>query len=107
MPFERAADSFGWGNLIQFVHHLPPTSAVYRVKYPEASNFGSELKRNAILADLFDLINGFYYSFTKAYGGKGKKPTPYERPWVSDGAQHIGSDPIPISEFNKWYYGGD
>lgn len=107
MPFDRAAYSFGWGNLLAFVHHLPPTSAVYREKYGDASDFASDLKQNMILADVFDAVQFLSYSFAKAHGGKGKKPKPYPRPWTDDGAQHIGSKPIPISEFNDWYYGGD
>ena len=108
MPFECAAASFGWANLLTFVHHLPPTSAVYREYYGDASEFSSDLKQNAILADVFDAIQALTYTYAKAHGGKGKKPKPYPRPWrVDDGAQHIGSNPIPISEFNDWYYGGD
>lgn len=107
MTFECAALSFGWGNLVDFVHHLPPTSAVYREKYGDASNFSSELMHSAILADIYDAIAAFNYTFAKAHGGKGRKPKPYKRPWTDDGVQRIGKDPIPISEFNKWYYGGE
>lgn len=107
MPFEFAARSFGWGNLVSFVRHLPSDSAVYRSEYPDAMRFASDLKQSAILADIFDAIAAFNYTFAKAHGGKGHKPKPYKRPWVSDDAQHIGSEPIPISEFNKWYYGGE
>ena len=107
MPFERAASSFGWANLVTFVHHLPPTSAVYREMYGDASEFASELKQNMILADIFDAVQFFNYNYAKSHGGKGRKPKPYPRPFADDGAQRIGSDPIPISEFNDWYYGGD
>lgn len=108
MPFDRAARSFGWGNLLAFVHHLPPTSAVYREKYGEPAAFASELKRNMILADIFDVLQTFDYHYIKTTGGKARKPKPYTRPWaVDDGTEHIGSDPIPISEFKDWYYGGD
>lgn len=107
MPFGCAVDSFGWGALIDFVRHLPPESAVYRAKYSDASRFASNLQRNAILADLYDEIAAFYYSFAKVHGGKGNKPDPYPRPWVSGNAQKIGSEPIPIEEFNRWYYGGE
>ena len=107
MPFGCAVDSFGWGNLITFVRHLPPTSAVYREKYPDAYEYASDLKQSAILADLFDAVNGLSYMFAKAHGGKPKKPEPYPRPWANNDVQKIGSEPIPISEFNRWYYGGD
>lgn len=57
-----------------------------------------------ILADIFDAIRMFNYSFAK-HGEK--EPRPYTRPWAKDNAQRIGRDAIPISEFNDWYYGGD
>ena len=60
-----------------------------------------------MLADAIDGISLLVYTVAKAYGGKGKKPSKYPRPWDVDNAEHIGSDPIPISEFNEWYYGGD
>ena len=106
MPFDRAAYSFGWGNLVVFVHHLPPSSALYRAMYGEASDFSSALKQSAILADLFDAVSALNFNFAKTHGGKGRKPKPYPRPWANDNVQKIGSDPIPISEFNEWYYGG-
>ena len=75
--------------------------------YPDAFEFASDLKRNAILADIFDAVTLFTYTFARAHGSKGRKPEPYPRPWASGYAQKIGSDPIPISEFDRWYYGGD
>lgn len=108
MTFEQAADSFGWGELINFSRHLPDTSATYRAMHDDAYRFASDLKENAILADIYDAIASFAFMYAKAHGGKGKRPQPYQRPWSSDAdEQRIGADPIPISEFNKWYYGGD
>lgn len=107
MTFEQAADSFGWGELVNFSNHLPIDSATCRALKPEESKFASDLQRNAILADLFDAVSAFSAMFAKAHGGKGELPKPYPRPWTKSGAQKIGSKPIPISEFNKWYYGGE
>ena len=107
MTFEQAAVSFGWGELINFSNHLPIDSATYRALKPDESKFSTDLQRSAILADIFDVVSGFAYAFSKAYGGKGRKPKQYPRPWANESAQKIGSKPIPISEFDAWYYGGD
>ena len=107
MTFEQAAFSFGWGELINFSNHLPIDSATHRALKPDESKFSTDLQHSAILADIFDVVSGFAYAFSKAYGGKGQKPKQYPRPWANESAQKIGSKPIPISEFDAWYYGGD
>ena len=107
MTFEQAADAFGWGELFNFFHHLPDTSATYRALHKDAYRFASGLQESAILADIYDAIAGLAYMFNRTHGGKAKRPKPYKRPWVDSEEQRIGSDPIPISEFNSWYYGGE
>lgn len=107
MTFEQAAFSFGWGELINFSYHLPYDSATYRALKLDEYRFASGLQSNAILADVYDAIAALAHMFAKVHGGKGAKPEPYPRPWTSGNAQKIGSDPIPISEFNQWYYGGE
>lgn len=108
MTMEQAARSFGWGNLRDFAANLPQTSATFRALHPEFDRFASDAGRSAILADIFDAINALGYMFAKAHGAKGAKPPePYPRPGAQDKGERIGSDPIPISEFNDWYYGGE
>lgn len=63
----------------------------------------SNIKQSMILADIFDAIRMFNYSFAK----RGEQPKPYKRPWATSSAQRIGSDAIPIADFDEWYYGGD
>lgn len=106
MPFEQAAYSFGWGNLRDFANNLPSTSATYRALSKDTADFGNPIRQTAVLADIYDLIAAFSFMFAKAHGGKGQKPKPYPRPGVED-EDKIGSEPIPIKDFNEWYYGGD
>lgn len=107
MTFERAVESFGWGEVINFSRNLPIGSMTVRSKNKEIIEFASDLKRNAILADLYDLVSAFLYTFARAHGSKSGRPKPYKRPWLSPDEQHIGKGAIPISEFNEWYYGGE
>ena len=105
MTFEQAAVSFGWGELVNFSNHLPIESATMRAMKPEEYKFSTGLQRNAILADIFDAVAYFMFMFGKK---SNKRPKPYPRPWAKGGeVKKIGSDPIPIAEFDKWYYGGD
>ena len=104
---EQAAALFGWGALVDFSRHLPFDCATNRARNKELLDFASDLKRNAILADVVDALTGLAYMLSKISGGKPKKPGPYPRPWKTGNTQVIGSNPIPISEFDAWYYGGD
>ena len=106
LTFEQAAYSLGWGNLRDFANNLPLTSATYRALHRESVEFGNPIRQSAMLADIYDLVSNFSFMFAKAHGGKGQRPKPYPRPG-SDNGESIGSDPIPISEFNEWYYGGE
>lgn len=107
MSFERATQIHGWGELINFADNLPLDSRTVYAKNREVFDFASDLKRNAILADIYDAIAMFLHSFGKVHGSKSPKPKPYKRPWLSESEHHIGRGAIPISEFEKWYYGGE
>lgn len=107
MTFECAVKSYGWGEMLNFSEHLPIESQTVYAKNRELIDFSTDLKRNAILADLYDLVGAFLYTFAHAHGSKSGKPKPYKRPWLAADEQRIGRGAIPISEFNKWYYGGE
>ena len=103
--------AIGWDCVINFVRHLDQTSAVFRAQHPEEFMFASSLKRAAILADIFDAIRAFEYTYVTSHLKKGAAPPPppkrYPRPGVDEGVQRIGKGAIPIAEFEEWYYGGD
>ena len=103
MPLERAAASFGWGELVNFARHLPLDSAVRRAEAGDVYEWATTAKTNAILADLFDAVRLFNATFGKK---NSRPPEPYPRPGGNGGAKRIGSGAMPIAEFNEWYYGG-
>ena len=106
MPFEKAAYSLGWGNLYDFANNLPQESATWRRMHPEESRCTDKAGQFELAASTFDAVMMFAHLFAAAHGYKGKQPKPYPRPWASKG-QKFGSGPIPISEFEQWYYGGE
>ena len=107
MTLEGAAESFGWGELVNFARHLPDGSATFRARHADAWRFSTGLQRSALLADAVDALNMQLYALNRALGGNASKPKPYPRPWDAAGAERIGSGAIPIADFNEWYYGGD
>lgn len=92
--------------LLAFVRHLPPDSALRRAMDPDAAWLTDE-KLALLLARVSDQLAWLHYSFVKANGGKPTKPKPIPRPGVKDTTQVVGHDPIPIADFDSWYYGGD
>jgi len=46
------------------------------------------------------------HNYVNSHGGRGAAPKPIERPWRKERREKIGRGAIPVSEFNRWYYGG-
>lgn len=104
--------SLDWAALLHFVQHLDHTSALVRAMYPEHRErfeWASGEMDAAIMADLIDAVNCLRWELACSRLPKGKsKPRRiprYPRPGVSDdaGTQTIGSDPIPVSQFDAWW----
>lgn len=100
--------------LASFVSHLPPDSALAR----ETADDGGELGRWSdvratpmLLAALVDEVRYVSWEVAQAnsrHDLRSRMPRPIPRPGVADGGrQTVGSDPVPASEFESWYYGGD
>lgn len=105
-------EAMDWHALWVFTRHLPEGSATARDMNPEYSAFSLRIKQSAMLADLIDVAIGIRCVVQKAYAknpNEIKQPDPYPRPWKVDTGKetrHIGSDPIPIKDFEKWWEGG-
>ncbi len=99
-----------WTALRSFVTHLDQESAVYAELNPEGAAWARCAGVKTLLADLYDLIAAFRWEFcaanTPARKAKPQKPRPYQRPGAKDDRVRVGSDPIPISEFDDWWEGG-
>lgn len=106
--------ALSWRALSHFVAHLPPTSALVREMHPEmgatlAWADGSMVA--PLLADLIDSVAYGRWEYLASRVPKGKKrprvpkrmPRPWEKAEVEKGERRVGSDPIPISEFDSWW----
>ena len=97
-----------WSGLSAFVAYLPPTSALLR-EIDEDMSWTRDQMLLALIADELAVANWMAICRGQKKSKWPKQPEPIPRPGVKkvDEGKHIGSDPIPISEFEKWYYGGD
>lgn len=96
--------ALSWSSLHSFIKYLGSDSALARAM-DKQTGWENTVKTNAILADIFDLlqvINGNLIQF--ATGGK-KKPkiNPYPRPGKdNDNVHKIGKGALPPDELHKW-----
>lgn len=94
---EDVGGGLTWPALWSFITHLPPSSAWYRETRPEEAAWANGYRLAGILADLYDLLAAVH---TK----EGRTPPRYPRPGDKDeNVQRFGADPIPISEFERWW----
>ena len=96
--------ALSWSSLHSFIKYLPGDSALAR-EAGKVSVWDSRIKTNAILADIFDLlqvINGNLIQF--ATGGK-KKPKikPYPRPGKDgNNKRKVGKGAMPYNDLRNW-----
>lgn len=89
--------------LCHFVGQLEEDSALlHEMDGHGGRHWSSRMKTNGLLADLFDAIRQFNYSFAKEGTAQ---PKPYPRPWAEDKTERFGKDPIPIEDFDDWWNG--
>ena len=98
--------TLSWDALDSFLSNLGAESALVREMNPEVDTWGTTIKTNMILADIWDVLAMINANLV-AVGSKkkAKAPKPYPRPWKKDPdrEQHIGSDGLPPDELRKWF----
>lgn len=107
VPLDRC-HLVGWRNVADLARCLLKDQGSYtwRAEHAEEASYSEPLQTNAILADVYDLLAHFATAYAAAHSrSKPSQPKRYPRPWAKD-QERIGRDPIPISKFNEWYYGG-
>lgn len=91
-----------WRDLLVIVNQSPPGSALWRSKAAAEDVDPAWGLQEQLLAGIFDVLR---IGNWQRGGGKGQKPRLMPRPGVESG-RVIGSDPIPISEFDHWWNEG-
>lgn len=100
-----------WGALLHFVRHLPPTAELSKEWSSDAAEQAAWLDGSLVapmLASLIDAINFGRWEYAASVSKhKPKRPKAVKTPWRDGGTEgrKLGSDPIPISEFEDWWNG--
>lgn len=91
-----------WDALGDFISKTEPDSALARDLDPETAKWGTQIKTNELLADLYDLIAVFRAEVAGMISGKRpKKPTVYKRPH-KDEKKKVGRGALPKDDLRKW-----
>lgn len=90
-----------WRALRSFVAGLDVTSRLFAELHPKQAGWTPE---RFMLADIFDAVMMGAWSIRAALGGKTRRPKAYPRPQQT---KSLGRGAIPVSEFDKWWNGGD
>lgn len=93
--------ALGWGSLYSFIKNLRGDSALAR-DLGKSTGWEDTLRTNAILADIYDLLQVINANLVAMGGGKKKKITPYPRPGGEDNKRKIGKGAMPVNELREW-----
>lgn len=100
---QAGTDVLTWHDLLVFVRHSPPGSAIYRALSPGGAGWAPT---DYLLADLFDAVQALtYITAHKGTGRTGRRPKPYPRPGVKNGdrtTQVFKTKPMTIPQMREW-----
>ena len=96
--------TLSWSALYSFIHNLSTDSALAR-DLGKSTGWESQVKTNAILADIYDLLQVINNNLC-GLGSKHhtrKKIKPYPRPGKDDNNERkIGKGGLPIDKLREW-----
>lgn len=103
---EELGGTLSWSSFYSFVHNLDVDSATFRSMNPEYSAWGTRIKTNHILADIYDVL-AMINSNIVAIGTRKapKKPKLYPRPRKENNEhmQRIGKDAMKPDDLRRWF----
>lgn len=94
--------ALSWRSLYSFIKFLGTDSALAK-DLDKSTGWESTTKTNAILADIYDLLQVINSNLVRLGGGKTKKIKPYPRPGRDENnTKKIGKDALPVNELHEW-----
>lgn len=84
--------------------NLDLDSALARDVNENITIWGSTLKTNYLLADIFDVLSSIHYALIKMSGGKASKPKPYPRPDNNKTMKKYGKGALKVNDLKDWIF---
>lgn len=100
--------SLSWASLYAFIKNLESDSALAK-DLGKTTGWETTLKTNAILADIFDMLQVIHADLV-AWASNGKKKAnnkPYPRPGKGEdkNTRKLGSGAMPLDQLREWFRG--
>ena len=95
--------ALSWGAFESFIKQIGPDSAIGR-ELGYATGWESTIKTNAILADIYDLLQVINRNLVAAHSQKKvkEKIKPYPRPGQDENKRKIGKGAMPVADLREW-----
>jgi hypothetical protein len=94
--------ALSWSSLYSFIKYLPGDSALAQDLEKPSAIWDSRIKTNAILADIYDLLQILIANLS----GKKQNITPYPRPGREENTKRkFGQGAMPYNELREWIRG--
>ena len=102
IEIDDIGSSLSWGAFGAFIKHSPTDSALFQDLHPEIGNWGTVLKTNIILADIFDCLAQINSNLIAGFSHKkSQKVDKYPRPWTKSKSKKIGTA-VRRKELHDW-----
>lgn len=100
---EDIGGALSWGAFESFIKQIGPNSALGR-ELGYATGWETTTKTNAILADIYDLLQVINLNIIRTHSDKKtkKKFKPYPRPGQDDKKRKIGRGALPVNDLREW-----
>ena len=93
--------------LLAFLRRLPAESETAVELMPDAAGWTRSEMLLARLCEGVETLAWIEMCKVTKRSRRPPRPKRIPRPGVGDDTQRIGREPIPISGFNEWFYGGE
>lgn len=94
--------SLSWGAFGAFIKKTPEDSALFRELHPEIGDWGTVLRTNIILADIYDCLSQINNNIVSGFSRKkSRKTEKYPRPWLQKKGKKIGTA-MKRKELHEW-----
>ena len=101
-------EALSWASLYAFIKNLDGSSALAK-ELGVPSDWANTLRTNALLADIFDMLQVLHADIV-AWASNGKKKlkiNPYPRPGKDENTnkRKLGKGALPLAELREWFRG--
>lgn len=100
---EDIGGALSWGAFESFIKNIGPESALGR-ELGYATGWNTQTKTNAILADIYDLLQVINRNIVASHSKKkvAAKFKPYPRPGDKKDDKKVGKGALPVKDLRAW-----